>query len=52
MTKRELEETHQFLLDMKINEDDIEILNRIYKWVREIYHTQGKEKLEMYDKNL
>ena len=52
MTKAELQEIQQFLLDIKINEDDIEILNRIHRWIREIYHTQGKNKLEDYNKNL
>ena len=52
MTKAELQEIHQFLLDVKINEDDTEILNKIHRWIRKIYHTQGKEKLEDYNEDL
>ena len=52
MTKAELQEIHQFLVDMTKNNDDIEILNRLYEWIRKVYHTQGKKKLKIYDKNL
>lgn len=52
MTKKELEDIEQFLIDKEESNDDIEVLNRVWEWIRKIYHTQGKEKLEMYDKNL
>ena len=52
MTKRELEDIEQFLIDKGESDDDIEVLNRVWEWIRKIYHTQGKEKLETYNKEL
>ena len=61
MTKKELQEIKHFLIkmhgvewkgvEMKI-ESVIDVYCDIYKWFREIYHTQGKEKLEDYNENL
>lgn len=52
MTKKELENIEQFLIDKEESNDEIEVLNRVWEWIRKIYHTQGKEKLKTYDKNL
>lgn len=52
MTKKELQEVHQFLVDMENSDDKIEIAIRAWNWLRKIYHIQGKQKIEEYDKTI
>lgn len=52
MTTKELERIEEFLIDMNEADDKIDILENIYCWIRNIYHTQGKERLDTYNKNL
>lgn len=52
MTKKELRTIEQFLIDIDEADDKIDILENIYRWIRNIYHTQGKGRLDAYNKNL
>lgn len=52
MTKKELEIIESFLEDMNNSDDDIEVMNRAWEWLREKYHTEGPKKIENYQKDL
>ena len=52
MTRKELKIIESFLEDMDISNDDIEVLNSIYHWLRTVYHTEGAKKLEDYKEYL
>lgn len=51
MTKNELLEIQNFIKEMRQSEDDIEVMNSIYVWIKEKYEEQGEKKLgELYKK--
>lgn len=51
MTKNELLEIQNFIKEMRQSDDDIEVMNRMYVWIKEKYEEQGKKKLgEQYIK--
>lgn len=52
MTKKELQEIEEFLIDKYNSGDCIEVLERAWNWLRRKYHTEGKMKLSSYDKDL
>ena len=40
MTKKELLEIQGFIQEMRQSEDDIEVINSIYSWIKEKYEEQ------------
>ena len=51
MTKNELLEVQNFIKEMRQSDDDIEVMNSIYAWIKEKYEEQGEKKLgEQYKK--
>ena len=51
MTKNELLEVQNFIKEMRQSEDDVEVMNSIYNWIKEKYEEQGEKKLgEQYIK--
>lgn len=52
MTKKELQDIEDFLIDKDNSEDCIEVLERAWNWLREKYHSEGKKKLSSYNKDL
>jgi hypothetical protein len=51
MTKNELLEVQNFIKEMRQSEDDVEVMNSIYVWIKEKYEEQGEKKLgEQYIK--
>jgi hypothetical protein len=45
MTKNELLEVQNFIKEMRQSEDDVEVMNSIYVWIKEKYEEQGEKKL-------
>lgn len=45
MTKNELLCIQKFILDLQESDDQIEVLNNIYYWIKLIYNKQAKKKL-------
>ena len=45
MTKKELLEVQNFIKEMRQSDDDVEIMNSIYVWIKEKYEEQGEKKL-------
>lgn len=52
MTRNELKIIESFLEDMDNSDDDIEVLNSMFHWLRIVYHTEGPKKLEDYKEYL
>jgi hypothetical protein len=51
MTKNELLEVQNFIKEMRQSEDDVEVMNSIYVWIKQKYEEQGEKKLgEQYIK--
>lgn len=51
MTKNELLEIQDFIKELRQSDEDIEVMNRIYGWIKEKYEEQGEKKLgEQYIK--
>lgn len=51
MTKNELLEIQDFIKEMRQSDDDIEVMNDIYDWIKQKYEDQGEKKLgEQYIK--
>ena len=51
MTKNELLDIQNFIKEMRQSNDDIEIMNSIYVWIKQKYEEQGEKKLgEQYIK--
>ena len=45
MTKQELLEIQDFIEDTQVSDDQIEVFERIYRWIKAKYKEQGKKKL-------
>lgn len=45
MTKNELLEVQNFIKEMRQSDDDIEVMNSIFVWIKEKYEEQGEKKL-------
>ena len=52
MTKNELLEVQNFIKEMRQSEDDIEVMNSIYNWIKKKYEEQGEKKLGVQYKKL
>ena len=52
MTKKELKIIESFLEDIANTDEDIEVFSRLFSWIRQVYHIEGKKKLEDYNKDL
>ena len=51
MTKNELLDIQNFIKEMRQSEDDVEVMNSIYVWIKQKYEEQGEKKLgEQYIK--
>lgn len=51
MSKNELLEVQNLIKEMRQSNDDIEVMNNIYNWIKEKYEEQGKKRLgEQYIK--
>lgn len=51
MNKNELLEIQNFIKEMRQSEDDVEVMNSIYVWIKQKYEEQGEKKLgEQYIK--
>lgn len=51
MTKNELLEIQEFVKEMRQSDEDIEVMNNIYAWIKQKYEEQGEKKLgEQYIK--
>lgn len=51
MTKNELLDIQDFIKEMRQSEDDVEVMNGIYVWIKQKYEEQGEKKLgEQYIK--
>lgn len=51
MTKNELLEVQNFIKEMRQSDEDIEVMNNIYVWIKQKYEEQGEKKLgEQYIK--
>jgi hypothetical protein len=45
MTKKELIEIEEFLIDVEESDDKIEPIERLWRWVLHKYRTEGPKKL-------
>lgn len=45
MTKNELLDIQNFIKEMRQSDDDVEVMNRIYVWIKGKYEEQGEKKL-------
>lgn len=52
MTKKELQDIEDFLIDKENSDECIEILERAWNWLRKKYHFEGKKKLSSYNEDL
>ena len=51
MTKNELLDIQNFIKEMQQSNDDVEVMNSIYVWIKQKYEEQGEKKLgEQYKK--
>lgn len=51
MTKNELLEIQNFIKEIRQSDDDIEVMNSIFVWIKQKYEEQGEKKLgEQYIK--
>lgn len=51
MTKNELLDIQDFIKEMRQSDEDIEVMNNIYVWIKHKYEEQGEKKLgEQYIK--
>ena len=51
MTKTELLDIQNFIKEMRQSDEDIEVMNNIYVWIKQKYEEQGEKKLgEQYIK--
>ena len=51
MTKNELLDIQNFIKEMRQSDEDIEVMNNIYVWIKQKYEEQGGKKLgEQYIK--
>ena len=51
MTKNELLDIQNFIKEMRQSNDDVEVMNSIYVWIKQKYEEQGGKKLgEQYKK--
>jgi hypothetical protein len=51
MTKNELLDIQDFIKEMRQSDEDIEVMNNIYVWIKQKYEEQGEKKLgEQYIK--